>query len=140
MSEILEMFIKRNEDESNEVQTLGDGYILNEKEQVKFAFKTMELGWNDNKKRVSCIPKGVYTVVSRYSDKYKNHFHILDVPNRDFILIHPANYSRQLLGCIGVGAAHIDIDADGLKDVTSSKATMQKILTIMPSKFKLTIV
>ena len=140
MSDILEMFIKRNEELSNSTQTLGDGYILNEKEQVKLSFKTMELGWNGNKKRVSCIPKGVYTVVARYSEKYKNHFHILDVPNRDFILIHPANYSRQLLGCIAPGAAHIDIDKDGLKDVTSSKATMQKILTIMPSKFKLTIV
>ena len=139
MSEILEMVIKRNEELSNNVQTLGDGYIVNQNEVVKFHFKTMELGWNDNKKRVSCIPKGTYNVVSRYSEKYKNHFHILDVPNRDFILIHPANYSRQLLGCIALGAAHIDIDGDGLKDVTSSRDTMQKILTIMPDKFKLTI-
>lgn len=137
--EILEMVIKRNDELSNNVQTLGDGYIVNQNEVVKLHFKTMELGWNDNKKRVSCIPKGTYNVVARYSEKYKNHFHILDVPNRDFILIHPANYSRQLLGCIAPGAAHVDIDKDGLKDVTSSKDTMQKILTIMPNKFKLTI-
>ena len=99
----------------------------------------MELGWQDNKKRISCIPAGNYICKRRYSDKYKDHFHVTNVPNRDFILIHPANYSRQLLGCIGVGDAHIDIDKDGLKDVTNSKKTMAKLLQILPSEFILEI-
>ena len=99
----------------------------------------MELEYNDNKRRVSCIPKGTYIVKKRFSNKYKYHFHITDVPNRDFILIHSANFSRQLLGCIGVGEAHIDIDGDGLKDVTSSKQTMAKLNNIMPDEFLLQI-
>tara|TARA_R110002020_G_scaffold227409_1_gene438035 strand:+ start:552 stop:749 length:198 start_codon:yes stop_codon:yes gene_type:complete len=37
---------------------------------------------------------------------------------------HAANYSRQLNGCIALGKNRVDIDGDGFKDVTSSKATM----------------
>ena len=130
----MKMTITRLPDD-DKVQTLGEGTI----EGSDFKFKTMELEYNDNKRRVSCIPKGTYIVKKRFSNKYKYHFHITDVPNRDFILIHSANFSRQLLGCIGVGEAHIDIDGDGLKDVTYSKKTMAKLNNIMPDEFLLQI-
>jgi hypothetical protein len=51
-----------------------------------------------------------------------------DVPNRDWILIHPANYTRELLGCIAVGMDHKDIDKDGELDLTSSRKAMGEIL------------
>ena len=101
---------------------------------------TLELEWDDNKSRVSCIPKGIYTVVTRHSPKFGNHFHILDVPNRDYILIHSGNYHRDILGCVLVGAAHIDIDGDGYMDVTSSKNKMRKLNEILPTKFELEII
>ena len=93
------------------------------------------------------ITKSVYLVFlrehillkKRTSDKYKEHFHITDVPNRDFILIHNCNYSRQLLGCIGVGASFVDLDSDGLKDITDSKKTLAKLYEIMPNEFQLVI-
>ena len=70
-------------------------------------FFTIELPWKDNKKRVSCIPEGDYTVVLRdknQSGKFKyDHLHVLDVPNRSYILFHVANYPRDILGCIGTG-------------------------------------
>lgn len=70
-------------------------------------FFTLELPWKDNKKRVSCIPEGDYTVVLRdknQSGKFKyDHLHILDVPNRSYILFHVANYPNDILGCIGTG-------------------------------------
>lgn len=129
---INKVFIKRIPDKK---QTLGELSI----EGHEFKCKTIELEYNDNKKRISCIPCGTYTVVKRTSEKYGNHFHITNVPNRDFILIHPANYSRQLLGCIGVGESFIDLDKDGLKDITNSKKTIEKLLEILPNEFILTI-
>jgi hypothetical protein len=112
---------------SNE-QTKGELFVLDENGQVLFQCYTLELPWNDNKVRESCIPVGRYKIVPRFSQKYKHHLHILDVPDRSFILIHEANYVRQLLGCIAVGKNRIDLDGDGLLDVTSSVATKNKIL------------
>lgn len=100
---------------------------------------TLELEWAENQKEVSCIPPGVYKVVKRYSDKYKHHWIILDVPNRDHILIHHGNYHRDILGCILVGNNFVDLDKDGYRDVTSSKNTMKKLITILPQLFELEI-
>jgi len=122
-----------------ETQTLGELDIFSDDDNLIYTCKTLELEEDINAVRDDCIPKGTYKVVRRFSEKYKNHFHILDVPNRSYILIHSANYSRQLLGCIAVGHAHIDIDGDGLKDVTSSKATMQRLNEILPNEFELLI-
>lgn len=121
--------------DSDKVQTIGEFHVIG----ADFSGKTMELEYNDNKKRISCIPAGTYIVVKRTSPKYGEHFHITNVPNRDYILIHACNYSRQLLGCIGVGYAHVDIDIDGLKDITNSRKTLAKLYSIMPSTFKLVI-
>lgn len=120
-------------------QTLGTLSIIEGKEVV-FSCKTIELEEDVNAVKDDCIPRGKYQVVKRNSPKYGNHFHILNVPNRDFILIHAANYSRQLLGCVAVGKAHVDIDKDGLKDVTSSKQTMAELNDILPDTFELEIV
>jgi len=125
---------------SSATQTLGTLTVYTDKIKPIFECKTMELEVDCNAKRDDAIPFGTYNVVKRFSAKYGWHFHILDVPNRSFILIHNANYSFQILGCIAVGKAHKDINKDGLKDVTSSKATMKKLLAIMPDKFILKIV
>jgi len=121
-----------------EHQTEGVLTVFEGSEKIFQCF-TLELAWKDNARRISCIPKNVYNVEKRYSTKYKNHFHVLDVPNRSFILIHQANFVRQLLGCIAVGRTLTDIDKDGLRDVTSSVATMNKLNKILPDTFKLTI-
>lgn len=67
----------------------------------KFISYTIELPWRNNEKRVSCIPEGKYFIRKRYSQKFKWHIEIVDVPGRSFILLHPANYAKsQLTGCI----------------------------------------
>ena len=101
--------------------------------------RTLELPDKDNQRRISCIPDGEYEVIKRWSEKYGNHFHILDVDGRDYILIHAANFVRQLLGCIAVGLSHTDIDGDGLRDVTSSKNTLKQLNEILPKRFNLKI-
>ena len=65
----------------------------------------MELPWNDNRVDESCIPDGVYNCVMGESPKFGNVFGIKDVPGRSDILIHPANWTRQLLGCVALGRA-----------------------------------
>ncbi len=75
----------------------------------------------------------------RTSQKYKRHFHVTNVPGRSYILIHPGNYHTQILGCILPGKSLVDIDGDGYRDVTSSKATLNKLLELAPDGFKLVI-
>ena len=81
--------------------TLGKLYFDGE-----FYGHTLELPWKDNEKRVSCIPKGVYEVKKRHTEesKYKyEHLHILDVENRELILMHVGNYPKNSKGCILLG-------------------------------------
>jgi len=126
------VILSRDKDQSK--QTTGD--LLLENGRI---LKTVELKWNNNKRRESCIPTGEYDVVPRTSQKYGKHFYITNVPGRDLCLFHAANYSRQLLGCIAPGLSHKDIDKDGLLDVVSSKLAMQELLTLYPNGFKLRI-
>jgi 7-cyano-7-deazaguanine synthase in queuosine biosynthesis len=101
--------------------------------------KTIELEWKNNARRISCIPIGTYTVVKRTSNKYGNHFHLLNVPGRNMILIHSGNYYSDSLGCIIVGDAHKDIDGDGMVDVINSKVTLSRMYTTFPDRFKIVI-
>ena len=104
-----------------------------------FELHTLELDWDNNQKRTSCIPPGCYTVLPRNSAKYKDHFHVQDVDNRDYILFHSGNYHTHILGCILPGMGLSDINKDGRKDVTSSKKAMEKLLETYPDGFKLEI-
>lgn len=131
----------------NGKQTLGqlnfEGYSL----------VTVELAWNDNKRGKSCIPPTIkivngkevrllppYSVVPRTSKKFKNHFIIENTTPRECVLFHPANFSRQLRGCVAPGMRHKDIDGDGLKDVVSSKKAMRILLDKFPKGFELDII
>ncbi|WP_298366044.1 DUF5675 family protein [uncultured Lutibacter sp.] len=61
----------------------------------------IELPWLDNKLNISCIPEGVYTLKPRYSEKFKHHLLVENVPGRSLILIHPANDAKkELKGCL----------------------------------------
>lgn len=63
--------------------------------------KTIELPWRENKRRISCIPEGKYKLQKRYSAKFKWHMEVMNVKNRDLILVHPANDAlKELNGCI----------------------------------------
>ena len=63
--------------------------------------KTIELPWRNNKARVSCIPEGKYKIRKRFSAKFKWHLELINVKNRKYILLHPANNAlKELNGCI----------------------------------------
>ena len=62
---------------------------------------SIELPWLANKSQVSCIPEGKYELTIRYSEHFKWHIRVMNVKNRDLILIHPANDAKkELKGCI----------------------------------------
>lgn len=88
---------------------------------------TIELPWRDNKRRISCIPEGTYVLRKRYSEKFKWHFVLLDIPNRSCILIHPANDAqKELQGCI---APVTQITGEGKG--TESRKAMQKLMDVL---------
>ena len=69
--------------------------------ECKLICNTIELPWNNNETRVSCIPEGKHFIKKRYSQKFQWHLEVLDVKNRSLILFHPANNALQELnGCI----------------------------------------
>jgi hypothetical protein len=122
----------------NGKQTNGVLYVEKDN-KILFECYTLELPWKDNQRRVSCIPQGTYKAVKHRSPKFGNSIWIKDVPNRSEILIHPANYVRQLLGCIAVGKDLRDIDGDSLEDTTASRNTMNELLALLPNSFEVTI-
>ena len=89
-------------DQFTDKSTLGKLYLNGE-----FYGHTLELAWQDNKKNVSCIPKGVYDVSKRHpeeSESYKyQHLLVENVPNRNYILFHIGNYPKDTNGCILLG-------------------------------------
>lgn len=122
-------------------QTIGNGFLLSDIDNfIKYEFRTLELSWKDNQKSISCIPCGDYKVIKRTSKKYKNHFHILDVPNRDYILIHNGNYNYQTKGCVLVGRDLKYLNKDNEIDVIDSVKTLKKLYSMLPDKFDLSIV
>jgi len=107
---------------------------------ILFTSQSLERGWLNNQKNVSCIPAGVYKLKLEWSPRFeKDLWEIYDVPNRRECKFHAANYSRQLNGCIALGQKRLDIDQDGLIDVTNSRNTMEKFHKAMGEETEATL-
>lgn len=120
-------------------QTVGT-LTLMDNGKVLMICNTIELKNDGNKRQVSCIPEGIYKCVYRESKKYPKHYHVLDVPGRDMILIHPANFAgsvnprtgkSDLLGCIGLGNGYGDLNGDGVVELLRSTVTMGKFISLV---------
>lgn len=124
--------------DNTEVQSLGRLFLFDGLD-LPFKCVTLELPDKNNQNNISRIPAGTYRVVRRWSKKFGNHFHLLDVEGRSLILIHVGNYFTQIEGCILVGTRFTDINKDGELDVVSSGYTMRRLLSVAPEEFELTI-
>lgn len=126
--------------DQNKLGCFGELYIGGE-----FICYTVEQPWRDNKPFKSCVPVGHYTLVPFESEKYGSVV-ALENPelnvyanqsdasegDRYACLIHAANWSHQLQGCIAPGAAlawGIDVrtNTENLM-VTRSRATLKNLL------------
>lgn len=133
----MELLIERIND--SRTQTIGKLFVLETGGCVKYSCDTLELPWKDNQRNISCIPEGEYEVEKRFSAKFKNHFHITNVPGRSYILIHIGNYYTDIRGCVLVGSGLSDINGDGHRDVINSGDTLADLLGLMPNRFKLKV-
>ena len=125
-------------------ETLGSYYWRGE-----MLCKCLELPWKENKRGISCIPNGIYPVTKEppippndpggRKERPYWHFRIHNVPGRSGILIHTANYFRQLKGCQAPGITFVDLDKDGSLDVAESTKALKKMIEVLPDKFDIEI-
>jgi hypothetical protein len=126
----------------NEKETLGYGAVMDGAIKL-FDFNTIELPNLGNQHNISCIPEGEYDCHKITSPTKGKCFQIMDVFNRTAVLIHVGNYATgkkvDTEGCILVGNAFADINADGELDVINSTITLNRLLNTLPIEFKLVI-
>jgi len=102
-----------------------------------FNCHTIELPWRNNTRSISCIPAGEYKVELRQSPKYGQIYHVKEVPNRSYILIHAGNfagdtkmgYRTNVNGCILLGQRQGLLW--GQWAVLNSKVTVRRFMTHM---------
>ena len=122
------------------MQNVKNEYTLGVLEYKDFKCFTLELPWLQNRRNISCIPKAdFYKCVKHESPKHGEVIKITNVYDRDHILIHKGNFVRQIEGCILVGDSIKFLDNDSKPDVTNSAKTFNKLMSIVPSEFKLEI-
>lgn len=108
--------------EQNEFYTLGNLAS----EDGKFDLFILERPWLNNKKMVSCIPEGEYITTYHNGRRFKDVWRVLDVENRTGILFHPANFIRQLNGCLAPCLKHMPDAHDHIVGLDSARA-MQRL-------------
>lgn len=121
--------------------TYGNGHVMVEPGKSIFDFKTLELPWKDNKRGISCIPEGEYDVIREGPTTKRPYvyFRVPNVPGRSGILWHPGTYTSHIKGCTLPGEKLLDIDKDGVLDITNTKQTLRTLVDLLPEKFKLVI-
>lgn len=102
-----------------------------------FRAMTLELPDKNNQQCVSCIPFGRYECKKHVSPSHGDCISIKNVVGRTHVLIHAANWTDQLLGCVAVGETLKPSDRGIM--VTSSRKTLKKLMAILPDKFLLEI-
>ena len=82
--------------------TIGELFLNDE-----FMCDTLENPSLNNVRNISCIPEGEYSVRLRTARESatRDYLHLLvqEVPNRDYILFHIGNSTKDTSGCILVG-------------------------------------
>jgi Family of unknown function (DUF5675) len=88
---------------------------------------SIELAWKNNQHRISCIPEGRYELTKRYTAERGWHIILVNVPDRQLILIHGANNAnKELQGCIAP-VSLLTAEGKGLE----SKIALKKINAIV---------
>lgn len=91
------------------------------------------------------IPEGDYRVIwtSGLHPHHPQCYEVMNVPGRTAILIHPANWFDELLGCIALGRSIMDIqrkDGTMMRGISSSVDAVNAFVNHMGKEnFQLTI-
>jgi hypothetical protein len=131
-----------NRTESSEQGTFGTLFVPH----ADFRCFSGEPPWKNNRKGVSCIPTGKYLVNIRQSHKYGTVYHVRNVIDRSYILIHSGNLCGDIekglkshtSGCILLGQTKGWLL--GQKAILNSRAITKKFMKLMDNEpFLLTI-
>lgn len=103
-------------------------------------FFTLELPWRDNTPTISCVPNGTYEVAIRQSPRYGTIYHVKNVINRSWILIHWGNFAgdstqglkTNVEGCILLGKKRGILSNQ--KVVLSSRVAVREFMNLMQNK------
>lgn len=126
--------------------TMGKFYHVTGKIKT-FLAHTIELPYQSNQKRISCIPPGLYKLKRHYSRNhnwpiaYKLEGYNTRVGPRQLrtrILIHPANHHWELEGCIAPGL-YLHDKQWGVSQSRKALKKIDKIYTDSPTSY-LTII
>ncbi len=123
----------------NAYQCNGGFMLFDDKHQCIMSGKTLELPYLNNQAQISSIPAGTYSAHKMYHRNFGNCFYLPNVPERFGIFVHVGNFHNQIKGCILLGSALVDINADGLVDVINSHTTLDKAFKLLTKKFLITI-
>lgn len=133
-------------------RTLGSIYSP----QGAIICKTLELPWLDNKRSVSCIPEGTYTVIKmppiekddpdtpldesggRHPRPYW-HFRLPQVKGRSGILIHRGYNPSWSQGCILVAGRFANLESTSPSLEVDGGKKLQWMVDNLPDEFKLLI-
>lgn len=136
------MRLKLNRRIRTDHSTIGKLFVLDDDDVETELCHTLELPWNNNKRRESCIPRGAYEIVKRnygfyynayrkkdWQPKHEFSIEISDVEGRGDILIHSGNYPRHTKGCVLVGME------SGADVVLRSYEAYRKLYEILEAAF-----
>lgn len=136
---MMKVVIEREWQDEN--QTTGVCKVYDDAGKLVFTALSLERGWRNNQRNVSCIPLGEYPLVLEWSNRFQSKlWEIKEVPNRSECKFHSANYWYQLNGCIALGLDLKDINKDDYRDITSSRLTMQRFHRALKSQSKATLI
>ena len=98
----------------------------------------MEPPWRGNRRSISCIPFGAYTVVPHISPRFGRCLLVMDVPNRSHILVHAGNvggdtgrgFHTHTHGCLLPGLRRGAIKVKGRRQaaVLSSRPAFRRLI------------
>jgi hypothetical protein len=92
-------------------------------------FVTLEEAWRDNERNISCIPVGRYKLRPKVSPSRGRVWQVMNVPERDHILIHAGNTHKDTQGCILVGMQFGVLESEAA--ILASKSAFQRFMTLM---------
>lgn len=112
--------------------TIGDLSIDNS--WFCYILERVEQQTPENEGGPVAIPKGTYDVVVDWSNKFQRNMpHILAVPGRTGIRIHPGNFPKDSVGCLIPGATK------GEDCVAQSKITFEKLFRLLDGEQGITL-
>lgn len=114
------------------VERSEDGVFGVLRTEGKVVCCTLEPRDLNNAQDVSCIPEGEYHCRRVRSPRFGETFEVCAVPDREHILFHPGNTSRDTHGCIllGQGVGMLG----GVRGITDSRNACRDFLHLLAGR------